>query len=39
MAHYKNGDQAAAKQALAYSIKLSKTFPGADEAKKILQEL
>jgi tetratricopeptide (TPR) repeat protein len=35
----KNGDLAGAKKSLQASLKLSETFPGAEEAKKILKEL
>ncbi len=39
MAQHKNGDKAGAKRSLQASLKLSENFPGADEAKKVLNEL
>ncbi|MEK7306362.1 MAG: tetratricopeptide repeat protein, partial [Nitrospirota bacterium] len=39
MAYYKNGDKDQAKKELAASLKQSSNYPGADEAKKVLQEL
>jgi tetratricopeptide (TPR) repeat protein len=39
MALLKNGDKAAAKQALESSLKLSANYPGAEDAKQALKEL
>jgi tetratricopeptide (TPR) repeat protein len=39
LAQQKNGDLAGAKKSLQASLKLSETFPGAEDAKKILKEL
>ena len=39
MAQHKNGNAAEAKKILAGSLKLSQNFPGADEARKVLEEL
>ena len=39
MAYYKKGDKKLAKEELTASLKLSKEFPGAEEAKKIVAEL
>jgi len=39
LAQQKNGDLAGAKKSLQTSLKLSQTFPGAEEAKKLLNEL
>jgi tetratricopeptide (TPR) repeat protein len=39
LAQQKNGDVAGAKKSLQASLKLSETFPGAEDAKKILKEL
>ena len=39
LAQQKNGDLAGAKKSLQASLKLSETFPGAEDAKKILNEL
>jgi Flp pilus assembly protein TadD len=39
MAQYKNGNAAGAKTALQTSLKLSKDFPGSDEARKTLSGL
>jgi tetratricopeptide (TPR) repeat protein len=39
MAQHKNGDKAGAKKSLQTSLKLSQTFRGAEEAKKVLNEL
>lgn len=39
MVRYKSGDNDGAKKSLAASLTLSQTFPGADEARKTLQEL
>ncbi len=39
MAQQKNGDSAGAKTSLQAALKLSKNFPGADEARKTLKEL
>jgi len=39
MAQYKNGDATAAQKSLETALKLSPTFPGADEARKTLAEL
>jgi hypothetical protein len=39
MAQHKNGDKAGAKKSLQTSLKLSQSFPGVEEAKKVLKEL
>jgi tetratricopeptide (TPR) repeat protein len=39
MACYRKGDKAHAKQSLRKAIELNAPFPGAEEAKKVLQEL
>ncbi|MBI5745822.1 MAG: tetratricopeptide repeat protein, partial [Nitrospirae bacterium] len=39
MAYYKNGDKDQAKKELAASLKQNSNYPGADEAKRVLQEL
>ena len=39
LAQQKNGDLAGAKKSLRTSLKLSPSFPGADEARKVLKEL
>ena len=39
MAQRKHGDVAGARKSLRASLKLSQTFPGADEARKTLKEL
>ncbi len=39
MAQAKNGDKASAKKTLEASLKLNQTYPGAEEAKKVLKEL
>ena len=39
MAYYKKGDKNLQKEELTASLKLSKEFPGAEEAKKIVAEL
>lgn len=39
MAQQKNGDLAGAKKSLQASLKLSESFPGAEDAKKTLKEL
>lgn len=39
LAQQKNGDLAGAKKSLQTSLKLSDSFPGAEDAKKILKEL
>jgi Flp pilus assembly protein TadD len=38
MAQRNNGDMAGARRSLRASLKLSQTFPGADEARKTLKE-
>ena len=39
MAQQKNGDQAGAKKSLQTALKLSQTFSGSEEARKILAGL
>ena len=39
MAEWKNGNKASAKKALETALKLSQTFPGADEARATLRQL
>ena len=39
LAQRKNGDVAGAKKSLRASLKISPSFPGADEARKVLKEL
>jgi hypothetical protein len=39
MVHLKQGNQAAAKQALERALRISRTFPGAGEAEKALAGL
>jgi hypothetical protein len=39
MAQYKSGDNSEAKKALQASLKLSKNFPGSEEAQKTLAGL
>ena len=39
LAQQKNGDVAGAKKSLQTSLKLNQSFPGAQEARKVLKEL
>jgi tetratricopeptide (TPR) repeat protein len=39
MAYYKKGDKKLAKEELKASLRISKDFPGSEEARRVLKEL